>query len=117
MYSKFRRRFARCSRNLQPETIHRFAVAGDILTLQTAMRSAAVFLSNLRLHGSRPTGRAGRLRRSEVDQQRRIGRAQLARSRKAMTSTRGKRVERKTTPRIRPTRKVPTLAFGSAVLH
>jgi hypothetical protein len=81
------------------------------------MRSAAVFLSNLRLRGPRQSGRAGRLRRSEVDLQRRIGRAQLARSRKVIASTRAKGVERKVTPRTRPIREVRTLGFASAVLH
>jgi hypothetical protein len=81
------------------------------------MRSAAVFSSNLRLPGSRPTGRAGTLRRRDAGAQRGIVRARPESQRKTPSIVRSKIAHRLVAPRVRPARKVTTLAFAAMVLH
>ncbi len=81
------------------------------------MRSAAVFSSNLRLPGPRPKGRAGRLRRPDVDNQRRIARAQVGPRRTALTGSRIVSKHRCVAPRVRPIRKVTVEGFAAVVLH
>ena len=79
------------------------------------MRSAAVFLSNLRCPGTRPCGRAGNLRRTEVDSLRRQGHKRIVPGRKLEARVKG--LHRRATPRVRPIRKVAVLGFACAVLH
>jgi hypothetical protein len=81
------------------------------------MRSAAVFSSKLRTPGPRPTGRAGKLRRCEVDMQRRIARAQPVSNRKSLAGARTKLVDRRAARRVRPSRRTATIGFAAMVLH
>jgi hypothetical protein len=81
------------------------------------MRSAAVFSSNLRLDGPRPAGRAAKLRRCEVDTQRRIARAQPLLRRKPLAGSRTKQLHRIVARRTRPARKTTVLGFAAVVLH
>jgi hypothetical protein len=81
------------------------------------MRSAAVFSSNLRLPGPRPGGRAGKLRRPDVDNQRRIARAQVASRKTALAPSRIGSKHRRAAPRTRPVRKVAVEGFAAMVLH
>jgi len=80
------------------------------------MRSAAVFSTNLRIPGSRPLGRAGTLRRRDVDPRRRNLRARAAPHGK-LCGIRSKHVRRHVAPRIRPARKTTVLGFAAMVLH
>jgi hypothetical protein len=79
------------------------------------MRSAAVFSSNLRCSGTRPCGRAGKLRRTEVESLRRIGNKRVVARRKVEARVDGS--HRRAMPRVRPIRKIAVLGFACAVLH
>jgi hypothetical protein len=81
------------------------------------MRSAAVFLSNSRPSGSRPTGRAGKLRTRDVGMPGRIARSRCVLHRKLPAEVRARRAYRHAAPRIRPARKTVSIGFAAMVLH
>jgi hypothetical protein len=79
------------------------------------MRSAAFFSSNLR--AARSTVRSGKLRRRDIEMQRRSGRTQPSSSHKLHSGARAGHVHRVAAPRFRPARKIASTGFADAVLH
>ena len=116
MCSRFRRRCSLRSRNLRPEARAPVSVAGIIYLLQTAMRSATVFSTKLRLPGTRFPGRMGRRRRRDANL-RRPSRSHASLRGKPASGVRGKCVERFVMPRSRPVRTVALQGFAAMTLH
>jgi len=81
------------------------------------MRSAAVFLSNLRSTGPRPAGRTGKARRRDADTRPDgMHRRNIARHHEVPLS-RPQRTSRSAQRRMRPVKRAPLVGFAAVVLH